>query len=445
MKNLRKMASAAAAACATAVVASATAVNANPEPFPVVAWGAFTQEQACRERFLEAKDAGFTHVTQWCDTPEAARCALAEAEKAGVKLIVGLNGDGSRRGHERMAAEAGAFTSAVKDSPALEYYYVTDEPHIKLADSLGECVRRYAALDPAHPCYINLFGALCDRWTRNDAKRQEKYTGCATVGEYWRRFYDAVPLKMTSFDYYPVLSFRPLEDGDYRLHGERVFLKERWYETLEEACRLSRERKIPMMAFVLATAHRHYPANDYPVPTMEHMRLQLYSNLAYGAQAIQYYRFAQNMEFKGYNNAPVLVSGRRSPVFERVRELNKELQARAFVFKSAEVRGVWHTGLDVPLGTKRFKEEFLPPFVKSFSAADGAGAVVSWLRNGGKDYLVVVNRDPNRDMKFVATFVPGAGIVRRDGTTASAAAYADYFWLDPGDAAIFAATAKESK
>ena len=151
------------------------------------------------------------------------------------------------------------------------------------------------------------------------------------------------------------------------------------------------------------------------------------------------------MEFKGYNNAPVLVSGRRSPVFERVRELNKELQARAFVFKSAEVRGVWHTGLDVPLGTKRFKEEFLPPFVKLFAAADGAGAVVSWLRNGGKDYLVVVNRDPNRDMKFVATFVSGVGIVRRDGTTASAAAYADYFWLDPGDAAIFAATAKESK
>ena len=64
-------------------------------------------------------------------------------------------------------------------------------------------------------------------------------------------------------------------------------------------------------------------------------------------------------------------------------------------------------------------------------------AVVSWLKNGDTDYLMVVNRDPNDDITLKATFADGTEIVRRDGTKVPAAAYADYFWLDPGDAAIF--------
>ena len=403
---------------------------------PIVGWGGYSQEEATVEKFLEAKDAGFTHLTQWCETPADARRALDEAEKAGIKLIVGL---GNHYGLERMSAEAEAFTAAVKDSPALEYYYITDEPHIKLAEKIRDCVKRYEELDTKHPCYVNLFGAMCDRWNRNDVKRQRKYTGCDTVEEYLRRFYDIVPLKMVSFDFYPVLSFKPLMDGDFRLHGQRVFLKERWYETLEKESAIGRERKIPMFAFVLATAHRHYPENDYPVPTMAHMRLQLYSNLAYGAQGIQYFKYVQQREYSGFNNAPILVNGRRSPVFDLVRELNKEIQARAFVFRGADVQGVWHTGLDIPLGTKRFEPNVLPPFVKTFSTPKGDTAVVSWLKNGNKDYVVVVNRDPNEDISFAATFEPGTEVVRRDGTRANASAYEDYFWLEPGDAAIFAA------
>ena len=402
---------------------------------PIIGWGALAAEKANAELYAEAKEAGFTHLTQWCSSPDVAKRLLAEADKAGIKLIIGL-------GHEvgRMTAAAEAFTAAAKDSPALEWYYITDEPHIKHAESIRDCVRRFEELDPAHKCYVNLFGALCDRWTRRDEERQLKYTGCSTHDEYIRRLYDVAPLKLISFDVYPVLSFKPLEDGDFRLHGQRVFLKERWYETLETTSAFARERGIPMLAFALVAAHRHYPANDYPVPTVNHLRLQIYSDLAYGAQGLQFFRYKlARKEFHGYNNAPILFEGQRSPVYERVREMNKEVQARAHVFLGAEVQGVWHTGIDVPLGTKRFDAKFLPPFVKTFEVPNGGTAVVSWLRNGGKDYFMVVNRDPDDDISFKATFAAGVEIVRRDGTTAPAAEYADYFWLDPGDTAIFAA------
>jgi hypothetical protein len=89
---------------------------------PIVGWGGYAQEQATAEKFLEAKDAGFTHLTQWCETPADAKRALDEAEKAGIKLIIGL---GNHKGLERMSDEAEAFTAAVKDSPALEYYRFT--------------------------------------------------------------------------------------------------------------------------------------------------------------------------------------------------------------------------------------------------------------------------------------------------------------------------------
>ena len=40
---------------------------------------------------------------------------------------------------------------------------------------------------------------------------------------------------------------------------------------------------------------------------------------------------------------------------------------------------------------------------------------------------------------FAATFAPGVKLVRRDGSLAEAGSYADFFWLEPGDVAIFAA------
>ena len=276
-------------------------------------------------------------------------------------------------------------------------------------------------------------------------ERQMDKTGFETHDEYIRALYAAVPLKVISFDMYPILSFKPLEDGDFRLHGQRVFLKERWYETLETTSAFAAERGIPMFAFALLSAHRHYPGQDYPVPTMEHFRLQQYSNLAYGAQGLEYFRWYIKEPYHGYNSAPILYDGKRGPMFERVREFNAELQARAYVFVGAKVVKVRHAGIDIPLGTKRFEEKDLPSFVTAFSTLKNGEAVVSYLKNGGRDYFMVVNRSPNDDMAFTAKFAPGAEIVRRDGSRASLDAYSDVFWLDPGDAAIFTQATQTNK
>ncbi len=106
---------------------------------PIVGWAGLSQDKASAARYAEAKDAGFTHLTQWCKTPSDAGRLLAEAEKAGVKLIIGFGG----RNIKRMTDEAEAFTAVAKGSPALEYYFIADEPHIEKAGDLCYNMRRF--------------------------------------------------------------------------------------------------------------------------------------------------------------------------------------------------------------------------------------------------------------------------------------------------------------
>ena len=79
-----------------------------------------------------------------------------------------------------------------------------------------------------------------------------------------------------------------------------------------------------------------------------------------------------------------------------------------------------------------------PPFVKSLETPDG-GAVVSRLVNSGKEYLMVVNRSPDKELTLKIAFAPGVKRIRSDGSIVDAVLYGDEYWLDPGAAEIFSA------
>jgi hypothetical protein len=112
------------------------------------------------------------------------------------------------------------------------------------------------------------------------------------------------------------------------------------------------------------------------------LRLQVFSNLLYGAQAIQYFNFTGLVD---------PVSCEKLPAFELVKQVNSEVRAYSHVFAGCSILGVWHVGDSIPCGTKPL-ESMPHKKVKSLQISANGG-VVALIENGSQTYLAIQNRD----------------------------------------------------
>ena len=420
-------------AMAVAVGASLTASAAGEMPIMGYSgFGAASPNLAMRYR--EAKECGLTALMQSFGTAEQARKCLDIAQHAGIKLLL------SNR--KLFEADGSQLAAAVKDHPALMAYYVRDEPSVEDFENLGRAVRTIQAVDSARPCIVNWFGRV---------DKMQRWYHVPTFEEYIDRFVRQVPTPILSFDQYPVLNPGLFPTPVFRPATGDCHLQTNWYHSLETVLDTSKRTGKPYWAFAISCALRHKPGNDYPIATEGHLRLQHNSNLAYGAQGLWYYNYCVDPKDLGKmfsQGRPLASDGKRSTVYERMRRVNRELQARAVVFLGAKVEKVRHTGVPWPGEGTRLTGEFLPPgtvqlstgdlpkWVKSLETPDG-GAVVSRLVNGGKECLVVVNRSPDKELTLKIDLAAGVKRVRDDGTVVDAGLYTNEYWLDPGAMEVF--------
>ena len=401
-----------------------TTVLAAEKTIPILGWHGIQPDQVSAARYAEARDMGMTILMQWAPNVETARKYLDLAQGQGLKLMIHM-GDLYEEG------KCEAVARALKDHPALAMYHIVDEPLIPAFDKIGRIVRKMNAADPVHEPYVNLINCV----GRNPS---QWYGGTDSYPEYVKTFLDKVPVKSVSFDKYPVIAreFFP-KDAPLRTCEAGYCVKTNWYETLEPCYREAKARKIPMYAFAQSCAYRCQDRWDFAEPQVAHMLLQQNVNLAYGAQLLQYYVYWQT---SSHESMPFSVQKPylRTSVFDRVREVNRRIQARAFVFAGCNVKSVRHTGKEIPTATTRLTATDLPPFVTSLETPDG-GAVVSRLANAGTEYIAIVNRSPERELTLKIGFTAGVKRIRDDGTVVDAALYSDEYWLEPGSMEIFAA------
>ncbi|WP_300284234.1 hypothetical protein [uncultured Alistipes sp.] len=366
---------------------------------PILAWHGIPAEETTVERFRELKEAGFTHNFSFYGTAEQVAKALDVARKVGIKQIITC---------AELRSEPEKTVARFKNHPALAGYFLRDEPLCSDFAALGEWAKRIRAADDDHFCYLNLF----------PTGPQEHFDalGAKDYRDYVSRFDKEVPLQFLSFDHYPVTY-----DG----------LKAEWYENLEEFADEARKAGKDFWAFALATAH-----GPYPVPTMAMLRLQMYSNLAYGAQGLQYFTYwtPAGDSHWDFQFGPIGLDGKRTEAYDRVKAMNEELRNLSGVFLGAKVNWVRHTGPKIPRKTVRLTA--LPEPVKVLET-EGTGAVVSQLENGGRTFLVIVNRDYLKSMKL--TFYAGPSVKRilKDGSIVPSDAYKGVMEVDPGDAVIY--------
>ena len=373
-------------------------VEEKPQ-IPILAWFSIPAgEQSTVERYQELKDAGFTHTLTFCGSVEDATHILDICQEVGLKSFFGC---------PQMETKTDSVVGLVKDHPALGAYFLRDEPTNEQMQGLGEWARKVEAVDTLHPCYLNLL-------PRPAFGSDESYV------EHLRQFSEKVALPQISFDHYPIKMF-----------ADTLWLCPQFYSNLEMVSAEAKRTGKPFWAFALATTHW-----DYPMPNIGHLRLQLYADLAYGAQLLQYFTYwnpGAEDPFH-YREAPINLAGRRSPAFELVREMNAELQKRADIFLGCEVESVYHVGDSIPEGTTALSA--LPVHFQKLDT-QGKGALVSTLKNNGRRYVVLQNTSLKHSLELQIETDGKLLLCRRDGSRVPASKYGPLFVLTVGDVLIF--------
>lgn len=363
---------------------------------PVLAWHSIPASETTLARYQEMKDAGITTSLSFFPDMDAMANALDVAKKAGVTLIAYC---------PELKTDPEGTVKRFRNHPAVAAWMLRDEPCRTDFADLATWTRRIRAVDEKHFCYLNLFPNYAN----------EQQLGTKTYQEHVELFVEEVPVQVISFDHYPVI-------GDSLRPG--------WYENLEIISEAARKAEKPFWAFALAVAH-----GPYPVATVPQIRLQVYSDLAYGAQGIQYFTYWTPVDTQwDFHNGPITADGKRTEVYDRIREVNREIKKLSKVFLGARVLSVTHTGNMIPAGTKPLAQ--LPDPIKMLKT-EGKGAVVSVLENGDKNYLVIVNRDFLSPMKLTLECSPEVKRILKDGSDVPVSAYASTQEVDLGDAVIY--------
>jgi hypothetical protein len=363
--------SARAAAPAPAGDASAT-LNIG-EKMTVLAWAGVPYDKASPARYAELAEAGINLNFGGAADAEMMQKLLDMAHAKGVKQLISF---------AELETSPEAMARRFKDHPGNGGYYLRDEPDATLFARLGAWAKEIQKADTVHPCYVNLLPTYADLGQLQ----------APSYAKYLELFVRDVPTQIFSWDHYPVIreGKDPAKDR----------LRPDFYNNLEFGSAAARKAGRPLWLFALATAH-----NPYPIAEVAHLRLQVFSNLAYGAQAIQYFTYwTPKSEVWNFHQGPIEVDGTRTPTYDRVKQVNGELQALRGAFLGSRVVSVGHTGDTIPAGTTRYAPAGA---VKSLET-QGGGAVVSMLERGDRRFLAVVNRDLHKPTALSIAFDPAA-------------------------------------
>ena len=330
---------------------------------PIVAYYGIPLEYSNVNRFKEFKEAGFdVSICFYDDTPvDTLIRILNDAKKSDIRLLISSGW---------VSVQPHVGIPRIKNHPALYGYFLQDEPWPK---DISETTRRYQAMakqDTRKPTYVNLLPDYGDGMPREIKMPPYKQylQQTSTIG-----------LPFISFDFYPI-----------RKSG----IRPSWYSCLENIRQESLRTGKPFWAFALCTPHA-----DYPQPTIEMLRLQVYSDLAYGAQAIEYFTYwtPKPTNEWDFRDGPISIDGQRTKTYDTVKRMNQELRGLLSLFDKAEVQTVNHM-LKIPEGTTKLQR--IPTNIKKLKVVGLQGAIISTFKKAGHLYMAVVNKDYESDMKL---------------------------------------------
>ena len=337
------------------------------------------------------------------------------AQRVGLKLAVCVScylGDvDDPEGHPE---ELKRMVNRVKDHPALWGYQLIDEPNADRFPYIYNSKRVINEIDAEHPCYINLHGDGCTTGPNGSYHAN-------TYDEYLERCVNEGHPDFLSFDVYPCISDKVI---DYP-----------WYSSLEQVAAKAKKYGLDFWAFA-ASCRFENGDGIQAKPSMATLRLQDYTNLAYGAKCLEYFTWAATSgNFSCWVCDPNGDINTENPTFEYLQAMNREIQKRAFVFDGCNVKWTAHYN-NVPVNCRPVDMTQLPDAVVSVYSKDSF--VMSELENdGGKSgYFCIVSRTHFKSTKIHLRFRYPIQTVERDGSLKTYNPGDHDFIIEPGDILI---------
>ena len=335
---------------------------------PIIAYWGVPDTMSNESRFREFSECGFTVSIYPYWQLETLVKACRKANKYGVKIIGRC---------PEMKNNPTAIANILSKEQGFMGYFIQDEPNVPEIRQRQKEIKRLQHVDSAHIFYINLLPFIQADWVEPSVKVK-------TYPEYLRAA-SSTSCNQISFDFYPITT---------------AGVHPSWYHNLEMVRSESLASGKPFWGFALSVPHNvpNVPDTYYPTPNMAMLRLQIYSNLAYGAQAIQYFTYWTPTPTKDiiFHDAPIGLDGKKTKTYALVQQMNKELRVVSKLFYGAKVTSVKHLGKTLPKGTSR--QNTMPVNLKQLKVVSAKGAIISQLQKDGKLYMAIVNKDPEREM-----------------------------------------------
>ena len=301
-------------------------------------------------------------------------------------------------------AQLDALIDKVKTQPALEAYFITDEPGAGAFDGLGKLVAYLRERDPAHLAYINLFptyaneaqlGVSADAADRAKVGYPLNFEGVGVSDktvlayrEHVQKFIEIVKPDLISYDHYHFL-----KTGD----GKQYFLN------LALIRMAALEAKKPFLNIIQGCDC----VKTWRLPGPAETRWLIYTTLAYGGRGISYFIYWGSKAHGG-----LYQDGKPEPMAKDVAALNAEIARIGPALMQLESTGVYHTP-PLPYGT-----EAVPANCPVQIVGKGEFVLGLFAHAGRTSSFMIVNRDYKQPAEAIMKIaMPGNKVEELDRTT----------------------------
>ncbi|MBD5205916.1 MAG: hypothetical protein HDS84_06030 [Bacteroidales bacterium] len=341
-------------------------INPTGDEFPILAYHAFKPNLVNDQNYRILHDCGFNMAHGWCEDTTFISKSLDIAARYGIKLLVNCPQTRNEKLLPGIAKRYNVYTATAG-------YLLWDEPVVKQFEHMRQLIDAVLSVDDRKLAYVNLL----PNYARKDVYGSKDYP------DYLETFVRIANPQFLSYDNYGILE----EKG-------KLTLRPDYFENLEIARDVCLQHDLPLWTFCRSTAH-----HAYAVPDEGQLMFEAFSGLSYGSKAIQYYGYASDViDNEVITQAPVDQQGKRRKVWYAMQKTNREIKTVGRILLPCKTIDVWHTGIEIPKGTRQLKQSDLPgPFRRIVS--EPAGIIVSHHREGNRNYLLVVNKDFENSQK----------------------------------------------